>query len=326
MKNDKKKSPTMKIVSAAAMLAVSAAMLSTSTYAWFTMNKEVKVQNLSVQAKAEGGLLISEVAGVDGEWDDVANTTAEVDMAVGLFPTSTANGVTWYHATSKRANDAAAATSSGASALKASGYDELTLSAAEIQAASSGQNGKKEKFSMGSGTEAADYYVKYTYYLKASNETGLDLGTGANAQNVMISEVTATGMGGSGSGSGSAELDKSLRVGIAMGDKFYIFAPVDGATGTYYVAGATETNAIDSHASHDATTDKGTMTEVTALDSLPGRSEDGTPVYIYMWFEGEDAACKSDNITALLDTLTVNVEFKLATLDAAGTDNGVEMT
>ena len=44
----------MKIVSAAAMLAVSASMLGTSTYAWFTMNKEVTVQNLAVQAKAEG--------------------------------------------------------------------------------------------------------------------------------------------------------------------------------------------------------------------------------------------------------------------------------
>jgi hypothetical protein len=39
MKNNKKRSPMMKIVSAAAMLAVSASMLGTSTYAWFTMNK-----------------------------------------------------------------------------------------------------------------------------------------------------------------------------------------------------------------------------------------------------------------------------------------------
>lgn len=37
-----------KLISAIAMLAVSAAMLATSTYAWFTMNKEVEVRNLTV--------------------------------------------------------------------------------------------------------------------------------------------------------------------------------------------------------------------------------------------------------------------------------------
>ena len=291
------------------------------------MNKEVKVQNLAVQAKAEGGLLISEVAASTGEWDDVANTTAETGSAlVSLYPTSTANGVTWYHATSKRANDAAAASSTGANALKARGYDTLTLASSEIQAASSGTNGKKDVFyvdddgTTGYGADDSKYYVKYTYYLKASNESGLTLGTGANAQNVMISEVTATG------NTGSADLDKALRVGIEMGSKFYIFAPFATTSTTYYVNGTTETTSIDSSASHNATTGKGNMSEVTALASLPGRADAGTPVYVYMWYEGEDVNCKSDFITSTLDQLTVNIEFKLDTLSSAGTDHGVSMS
>jgi len=48
-----------KIASALAMLLVSATMLGTSTYAWFTMNKEVEVKGLKMQATASSGLEIS---------------------------------------------------------------------------------------------------------------------------------------------------------------------------------------------------------------------------------------------------------------------------
>ena len=38
--------------------------------------------------------------------------------------------------------------------------------------------------------------------------------------------------------------------------------------------------------------------------------ENGTPeeVNIYMWYEGEDENCKSENVTTTLDELTVNVD------------------
>jgi len=311
MKNNKKKSPMMKIVSAAAMLAVSASMLGTSTYAWFTMNRTVTVNNMAVKAKAEGGLLISEVAEKSGVWDDEANTTTEVNGTLAeLYPTSTVNGTAWWHATSKTANDAAANGASAASDNKSDGYTELSsLSATTLQSASSGANGLKEVY----GQNGANYYVKYTYYLKTSTEGTTTLDNAAGAQNVMISEVSVSG------NSVSANLDKSLRIGVEIGGKFYKFAPISGATSSYYVGTSrTAASAIDSSAS--ATT---AMTEVTSLDSLPGVNGSGTPVYIYMWYEGEDDACKSANITGTLDTLTTTVKFTLGTLDAVGTDHGV---
>jgi hypothetical protein len=112
-----------------------------------------------------------------------------------------------------------------------------------------------------------------------------------------------------------------MRVGIEIGGKFYIFAPIDGATGTYFVNATTETTAIDSSAStHDTP-----MSVATALTSLPGMNGDPTPVYIYMWYEGEDENCKSENVTATLDELTVKVEFKLVTLNADAEDVGIEI-
>lgn len=324
MKNNttKKASAKKKLLPAAGSLLISAAMLGTSTYAWFTMNKDVKVQNMQVKAKAEGGLLISETQGTDGVWDDEANTKAESGALIGLYPTSTADGNTWYHATSKSAGNAADASLGSGSAYKASGYTTLAGTTRELQAADAGNNGKKDVFYTGSGTTEADYYVKYTYYLKTSSDEQLTgLAVGAGKQNVAITEVTVNGVDGT---SGSGELDKALRVGVQIGGKFYIFAPVEGADTTYFVnASGSATNAIDSHSSHTADGVAYTMTEPTALTSLPNRASDGTPVYIYMWYEGEDENCKSDNITANLDTLTVNVRFSLLSLSGSETDKGV---
>ena len=309
-----------KLISSLGMLLVSATMLATSTYAWFTMNKEVEVRNLTVQAKAEGGLLIAETT--DGIWDEAANTVAEEDSAkVALFPTSTNNTSSWYHATSKSAANAANASQSGASELKSEGYTELELDSEVIQTAVAGSNGQKEVFYKDSGETGYDeadakYYVKYTYYLKTSTEGIISLGLTSGNQNVNISVVNVEG------NENSTDLNKSMRVGVAIGGKFYIFAPISGATGTYFVNATTETTAIDSSAStHDAP-----MTIATGLTSLPGMN--GTPeeVNIYMWYEGEDENCKSENVTATLDELTVNIEFKLVTLEADAEDNGIEIS
>ena len=291
------------------------------------MNKDVSVVNMAVQAKAEGGLLISETSGYSASdiWDDQANTTTETTAAkVALYPTSTANGVAWYHATSKTANDAAAAAAGSASANKADGYTTLSLSANTLQTATSGANGLKEVYYTDSNSSSsydaddAKYYLKYTYYLKTSTEGTTSLGLALGNQNVQISRVNVTNP----SSVVSSELDKALRVGIAIGGKFYIFRPIANATGTYYVAaGSNATTAIDSSSS--ATTP---MAVSTALTSLPGIKETGTAVNIYLWYEGEDAACKSENITATLDELTVDVTFSLVTLNAAATDSGVSMS
>ena len=59
MKKTNNNSPMKRIAASATMLAVSAAMLGTSTYAWFTMNKTVEVKGLKMQATASSGLEIS---------------------------------------------------------------------------------------------------------------------------------------------------------------------------------------------------------------------------------------------------------------------------
>lgn len=58
-KTEKKASAKRKLIPAVAMFVTSAIMLSTSTYAWFTLNKEVKVTGLEMSATVSDGLEIS---------------------------------------------------------------------------------------------------------------------------------------------------------------------------------------------------------------------------------------------------------------------------
>ena len=58
--NDKRKgNNTKKLIPAAGMLALSASMLATSTYAWFTMSREVEVKNIQMTATVPEDIQIS---------------------------------------------------------------------------------------------------------------------------------------------------------------------------------------------------------------------------------------------------------------------------
>ena len=155
------------------------------------------------------------------------------------------------------------------------------------------------------------YYVKYTYWLKSSGDAITLSPTGA-AKTLNIQELSVTG------NSGSEDLDKALRVAIVVNGKAYIYAPLyaDNALPTYYVA-----------ASDDETTPlaKGTS-QPTAMETLPAVTEDGTPVYVYLYFEGEDVNLKTDNVTETLDNLTVTFKFALVDHATTVTDNGVNVS
>lgn len=288
------------IVPALGMLLLSTAASVTGTVAWFAMNTEVTATGMKVRAKAEEGLLINEVAAAtDPHWDDEA--TAAQTTATELYPTSTANGTDWFHAASKLENDAAQGNASTDNSNLVSGYEQLSLTSLTGSgigaAASAGANAQRDVF----GKAAADkvgYYVQYTYYIKSSGATNkITLKNEATNQVVRITEVTADGS------SVSTDLNKALRVGVKLKNEFYIYNPL-GGTSSYYVG--TEHTAVTTKASDTITT--------TDLGELPASTSDGAPVNIFIWYEGEDANCRSTNIKATLDALSVTVKFDLFTV------------
>ena len=279
--------------------------------------------NMTVKAQSEGGLLISETAGhtADDQWDDVA-TANNLPLGVVLLPTSSSNTQAWYHANSKSANDEAGAAAAALSENLSGSYSTLSLITTDATtAAQAGTNAANAIYYVDgdstSGYSAAGdsaYYVKYTYFLKTSNENGVSgMGLDADKQCLSIKDVTVTG------NTNSAVLDKSIRVGVAIGGKFYIFAPlytgVDAANtpAAYYVfdgsAGTSniQINAIP--ANGVAYTDVASLNGVTT--DAPLQAD------VYLWYEGEDPNCKSENITANLDQLVVGLKFELATNSTA---------
>lgn len=101
----------------------------------------------------------------------------------------------------------------------------------------------------------------------------------------------------------STNLDKAIRVGVKIGTKFYVYAPSEGADFTLtanYASGAT---LVEKQAAN-STTDIFTLTDNT----VPA-SDTGLTASVFVWYEGEDANCKSSNITATIDQLGVTVAF-----------------
>ncbi|MCR4889956.1 MAG: hypothetical protein K5979_12370 [Ruminococcus sp.] len=273
MKNDKKKtgfSPTKKIFSAAAMLAVSASMLATSTYAWFSMNTQVTAKGMQVKAKAEGGIVISNDAATPN-W--VQEADASYTTKAELFPISTADFSTWYHAKSTQADDAAAGQA-------ASAY---------TQPVTTNPTGS------GIGTDATSnaYYLVDTFKIASSGET---LNKAGEAPLLYINQVTATNPS-------DQDLSKALRVGITVGSDTtkYIYAPL-GGTASYKVGG--------SDSSTTPLTPVTGKNKATSISSIPSTS--GTPitVKVYVWYEGEDQNLKSSNASGVsLDDLSISVQF-----------------
>ena len=331
------------LAAAIAMTLVSTVALGSSTYAWFTMNKEVSVTGMEVKAHSEEGLLINEIAlATSNAWDNeaTANTTPTL---IALRPASTQNFTKWWHANSKVSADEAGIDGAQANTVLIDTdvyYMEVTGGAtgiadkvfvADANAATAGENGKATGNSMaethvyykdasfGTNSQYDDgegFYVKYTYYLKSSGEEALTI-------NNFQAKVTATKKALTSAESAqadtteSAELNKALRVGVEYQGQKMIFAPVSGADASYQVT----TNAAGTAGdvvNYTTSTDYVQINKIGSNDAtpvtVPSVTTDGAPVNVYLWFEGEDTHCNSDNIKAILNTFDIDISFKDADL------------
>lgn len=346
MTKKKNTSAAKKLVPAVGMLAVSAMMLASSTYAWFTMNKEVSVTGMEVKAHAEEGLLINEVKlATSATWDSQATAGSNT---IALRPASTSDLTNWWHANSKQFNEEAgigeldqtvddgsgnyyanvSANNTPTISDKTIVYDEASTT--ETDYATGNTKAETHVYykdaSFGTASQYDDgegYYVKYIYYLKSSGEDDLEV-TDLQARVKAYAKTGDTG--------NTADLMKSLRVGIdvpasnasgATRAGYGIFAPVPGADDTYNVTNNATGSASTSVNAVDAST-LGTATAYTTLNitttgespttskiTIPDVNDAGIPVYVYVWFEGEDNACTSKNLQSIISTYDIDIDFSV---------------
>jgi hypothetical protein len=342
--NNKKKGNTAKkLLPAAMMLAVSASMLGTSTYAWFTMNKTVQVTGMEVRTKVSSNLLICST-NLDSDYS--ANTLSQTRAAL-LEPVSTLTGATgsFFYTTDAKANGSknnstatdpyiaynenAATVVPNATAGKAN-YDNRFNNAYGLGATTgtgesavhgvfTSENIDLVKASGGAtGRDGAAYgYVDYTFYLKATSDaanqavnlTNCDLDKARGALNT--------------TGTVGVDIDKAWRVAVFAQD----ITSTNPGTSAYTTDIATAANQkglisltgaayFNNTAVKDATT-KDAITNNAATNGVIIDTIDTANVTKYykvvvrLWLEGEDTTCNSKTYAALTNDYSLDLEFKL---------------
>lgn len=297
----------MKIVSAAAMLAVSASMLGTSTYAWFTMNTQVTVTGMSMKTVVDSNLQIDNAAPTNGGgWSagsfatndsTFANSITQTISNEVLVPVSTVDGYGYWFTDPTNVKGNGDATTDA--------YTEYTLA------------GLKGKY----GTTVTHGYLDYHFVLKATNTTD-------TAQKIVLNKLKMTYT----PGTSETDTDKAWRVAI-LGKEFTT-AAVNGAktlpdiatgnasvTKIYTPAGATNFTpgeAVDSTNGTAAVTYSSAVGD-SEIFTVNANSTKYYEVVMRVWLEGEDTTCYTGLFNDLQNgAWALEAGFKLAADGTAG--------
>jgi hypothetical protein len=274
--NNKKKGNTAKkLIPAAMMLAVSASMLGTSTYAWFTMNTTVTVTGMSVNAQADNSLVVK---GLTNSTDtDYTSVGTNVVTEATLKPCTSKDGVNFGRLGADVKVESAAASPATWSGT-AGAFAATDLVSIDLASQDTG---------LTSGTK---FVAKSEYSVKSIH----------SAQTVYVKDVDVSVTGG-----GTNPMLNSARVAVARsGQTTLVFNPNGGTlNGGKVGAYASSTWSLD---------DPSYTTENTTTATLGSFSADtADTITVYIWFEGQDTTCFTDNIDA--DNLVVTLKLTTET-------------
>jgi hypothetical protein len=352
MKNTKKKgNPAKKLIPAAGSLMVSAVMLATSTYAWFTMNKEVEVKGMEVRTKVGDNLLIS-TTNLDA---DYTSLTLNQSRKALLEPVSSINGATetFYYTTNAKANgdaveDVYVKYDETENAYNANSAPNGYTANADAKA---GKNSYMNAFNTAYGqtvNTSNDFgiaygYVDYTFYIKATSSAAnqkvvmseCDLSYTVNDADAALSTTGDVGKVGGP--------DRAWRVAV-FADDITATAPGTGAVNTEYpgstsfitVAGKQKGLIALANAENQTANKAVTSTSSAAGDVVNNASDNGVvigtiaqsgatayyKVVVRLWLEGEDKTCTSETYAKLTDSYKLDMEYKI--VDSTDTTTAVK--
>jgi len=343
--NTKKNRTARKLLPAAGMLAVSASMLATSTYAWFTMNKSVEVTGMQLKTKVGANLLICS----DNVEEHYSSATL-IEARKGLLePVSSINGTTgsfWYTVNA----NARGQKESNATVTQ---YNENTLVANAVAGkyaydkAFNGTYGVKDTTDVFTADDismadavagdpstpardgAAYGYIDYVFYLKATSD--------AANQNLQMTECNLLYDGAAIASEGKTagvDFDRAWRVGVfvtplnasTQGGKGNTGAvsQIDPASAAANQKGILGLNGSTYFTTGQAQTGANTMGDVVnfkngaanttgvILDSFANSGTTGYyKVLVRAWLEGEDNTCNSETYAKLTDKWSLNCKFEL---------------
>ena len=304
-----KSSARRKLIPAISMLTVSAIMLSTATYAWFTMNKKVEMTGLNMTAStgegmdialaevsSSGGLTFSKtITNDDAEtnlgWKDAVKVDEYYSDIGKLKPASSADGKNFFDATD--------ASNGGRTATK---FTKIELNETNM-AQLSPRTTITPDSEMGSTAGHDGYYVDIPVHLRTSKAKTADKGsesiyykmvinnneTGDKATNELYKAVRVAFINGDTAGAISGADDKYYDHGDSSGG-------VTSTTGEWTAVSSLHTDAVY-NAQTDETYKSGNGVDSGLTISLAETSGKygHLDFVVRVWLEGESKLCFNEN-------------------------------
>lgn len=308
----KKTSAKKKLLPAIGMLAISGAMLASSTFAWFTMNKSVEVTGMKVHTVVGSNLLISETNANAASYGNSLEQTRECL----LEPASTVNGINYFFTSTSNVDARGDAKTNTYTA-----YNETESWTSAHTAAGKTKFDQAFNTNYGLGTiekdtdktynDVAYGYVDYTFYLKAVNSE-------TTPQDLILDKLELKYDNGTVS-------EKAWRAALIVDEatEYVAYSGTLASTNVksiYSMPSATNFESGKAVASTTATgvLAYGTENATTAynatavLDNVGVGATKYYYVTVRLWLEGEDETCNNSTFATLTDDYTLDLEFSMA--------------
>lgn len=286
-----------KIIPAIAMLLISATLVGTSTFAWFSMNNKVTISGMSVTTQVSSNL---QVAATNAE-ANYKNSLSQTRSGK-LEPVSTTDAENFfYHSTTEHVDG-----SGDVDDTTWVAYSEAVVAdpSNALDNSAAGKTNYDKAFNDNYGFDATNTanvvygYIDYTFFLKATSTT--------DNQVLKMTECYILY-------NGNAITEKAWRVAVfsqtsakdtateGIGTKLTILAP-EGAVN--FESG----NAVTS------TSARGAVTYGTAavLDNDVDIGDHYYKVVVRLWLEGDDTTCNNTTFATLTNAWTLSLGFELA--------------
>lgn len=332
-KTTKKRRGFSKLIPAACMLLISATTLVSSTYAWFTMNKEVSVTGMEVKTKVGSNLLIS-TTNLDADY--TSNTLIQTRQAL-LEPVSSINGTTskfFYTLDAKadgsknQATDVTPYTAysedttlANAVAGKAK-YDDDFNKAYGLGDTNGQFTSSNNTLSTTTGSERDGTgfgYVDYIFYLKATTDATNQV---LQMTQCDIDKNASTAL--KTDGTDGVDNDEAWRVAVFAKD----ITSTNAGTGVYTTADIADAvanqkgliglsgSAYFGNTAVSTTTAKAAVVNNGSSGVILDTISDANvtkyyKVVVRLWLEGEDTTCNSRTYAALTDMYSLDLKFEL---------------
>ena len=290
-----------KFVPALALLLISAVMVTTATFAWFSMNTRVTATGMQMETEAGDNVLIAnDTSTTQAAPASFGNALTVSGNAAKLRPVSTVNGKDFYYVKGLQVNGAGGASAPDGYAPYVA-YDHTNLTNFK-------QNYRTNDNIVG--------YTEYAFQVMATNAEG------SSAKALVIDTLSLTY-------AGSAGVPKAFRVAV-FADEF-TGSTVSGETLVTILknpdaAYFTSSNAVNGV---NSTGTVSNPNQAAVLGNLPAGATKTYRVVVRVWLEGEDTTCTNSTFAALDASWSLDLAISLGASDgstAVKTLNGTSAT